>query len=186
VFASVAGTSDFDIELTGDRVGESVGGFGISLSGVASGVGARWATIGTGRYGLVGRGAGAPSCCGGGDRKRGGARRRAAVPEVDVGRPRSRGGLDPAIVRQRIRSQRSRLRACYERALAASPGLGGTVDVAFQISPGGAVQGARAAGVSPEVSACVLAAVLTLRFPRTEDGGYASVEYPITFEVDGR
>ncbi len=160
-FASLTGTGDIS------------GGFDDSdiyggLLGNGSGGGTGWGTIGTGRYGTIGRGSG----------MRG---RTATVPTIGIGQPTANGDLDKVIIRRYIKRNIQKLQYCYEKQLLAKPALAGTVNAQFFIDPNGSVASSSASGVDPEVSGCVAAVIKSIEFPKPKGGGGVQVNYPFTF-----
>ena len=93
------------------------------------------------------------------------------------------GRLPFEVVQRVVRSQWSKLRACYESALEKHATLAGTVSVKFEIDSTGAVVRAGDAGSDlPDstVVQCVVKEVAGLSFPPPE-GGVVSVVFPIRF-----
>jgi len=78
-------------------------------------------------------------------------------------------------------------RACYQKELNHTPGIGGKLVVRFKIGGDGVVQTtATAAGTSlhnDAVESCVKANVSHLKFPAK--GGVANVTYPFVFSQGG-
>jgi hypothetical protein len=79
-----------------------------------------------------------------------------------------------------IHSEISRVKACYEPALRAQPGLYGTVVVEFRIRPDGAVIAATGTGLRADVAACIAAVIKTLSFP-PQAARSTIVRYPFVF-----
>jgi hypothetical protein len=194
-FASLTGTGDFSSGLDdanvfggllGDEVGEMQGGFGFGKSGFGPGGGGTgWGTIGTGRYGTIGHGSGTGSGYGVGAGRGGMRGRRAATPEVRIGNATATGDLDKNIIRRYIRRKLPQIKYCYEKQLLVKPGLSGTVNSAFQISPQGSVLNSSASGVSDDVANCVADVIRTIQFPKPKGGGLVQVRYPFTFRATG-
>jgi len=80
-----------------------------------------------------------------------------------------------------VKHAKQQISDCYEKQLATSPNLGGTVSVQFFIKPDGTVPNAAASGVDPEVSTCVAKVFKGLTFPKPNGGAGVQVIYPITF-----
>ncbi len=189
-FASLSGTGDissgFDDGnvyggLLGNDTGETNGGFGFGRSGLGPGGGGIGeGTIGLGQYGSIGHGSGSGSGYGVGGGRGGMRGRTAAVPTVSIGQPEAQGNLDKAIIRRYIKRNIQKIQYCYERELLAKPNLVGTVSTQFLISEAGAVKGARASGVDPNVASCVADVIRTIEFPRPVSG-VVQVTYPFTF-----
>lgn len=145
--------------LLGEEVG---GGWGYGVAGVGPGGGGTgWGTIGgLGQIGNV------PANTSG---------------RISLGKGKTSGGLDKAIIRRYIRRRLPRIRFCYEKELLKRPKLQGTVKLRFTIGPKGNVLAANAKGVRPVVSRCVAKAVKTIQFPRPNGGGKVVVNYPFSF-----
>ncbi len=70
-----------------------------------------------------------------------------------------------------MRRVQSRLDDCYQEALRAAPGLGGTVRASFVVGESGGVSGATASGVgNAAVEACIAQILGEIRFPRLSCG----------------
>jgi pSer/pThr/pTyr-binding forkhead associated (FHA) protein len=194
-FASITGTGDIssgfddlDIQggLLGNEPGEMAGGFGFGRSGFGPGGGGTgWGTIGTGRYGTIGHGSGTGSGYGVGSGRGGMRGRQSAVPQVRIGQPQSVGDLDKAIIRRYIKRNIQKITYCYEKQLLARPGLEGTVNTQFFISPNGTVSASNANGVDGDVSSCVAAVIKAIEFPKPKGGGGVQVNYPFNFRPTG-
>jgi hypothetical protein len=92
-------------------------------------------------------------------------------------------GLTKAEIDRVVRSRSGLMKACYQRELNRSPGLGGTIVVTFRIKPDGTVQSARVVpGKSTlrnsSVESCVTRQITGLKFP-PKGGGV--VNYPLIF-----
>jgi len=195
-FASLTGTGDissgFDDTniyggLLGNEAGEMNGGFGYGRSGFGPGGGGTgWGTIGTGRYGTIGHGSGTGSGYGVGGGRGGMRGRVAAVPTVSIGQPNANGDLDKAIIRRYIKRNIQKITYCYEKQLLAKPGLAGTVQTQFFITPNGNVASSTGSGVDPEVSSCVASVISGIEFPKPKGGGGVQVNYPFTFRPAGQ
>ena len=92
-------------------------------------------------------------------------------------------GVDAALIRRYVQRAISKIGYCYEKALLASPTLGGTVKTQFTVNPNGTVIGSSASGVAPEVSGCVADVIKGIQFPKI--GAVASIKYPFTFRRSG-
>jgi hypothetical protein len=194
-FASLTGTGDissgFDDTniyggLLGNEAGEMNGGFGFGRSGFGPGGGGTgWGTIGTGRYGTIGHGSGTGSGYGVGGGRGGMRGRSAAVPTVSIGQPNAQGDLDKAIIRRYIKRNIQKITYCYEKQLLAKPGLSGTVQTQFFITPNGNVASSSGSGVDPEVANCVADVIRGIEFPKPKGGGGVQVNYPFTFRPAG-
>jgi tetratricopeptide (TPR) repeat protein len=192
-FESLTGTGDISSGFDDSNVyggpaateaTESAGAPDLGSSGSGpGGGGTSWGTIGTGRYGTIGHGAGTGYGVGAG---RGGMRgRTAAVPTVAVGRPSVAGDLDRAIIRRYIKRNIQKIQYCYEKELLVSPGLTGTISTRFVISANGRVAQATASGVDSAVSSCVAAVIRAIEFPRPGGGASVEISFPFGFAPAG-
>jgi TonB family protein len=86
-----------------------------------------------------------------------------------------------------IREHRPEFRACYDRALAAHPGIAGKVEIAFSILPDGTVKDASVDEMKSEtrdagLSACLVSTVLAIKFPASTEEVGAKMHYPFDFK----
>lgn len=105
------------------------------------------------------------------------------------GEPGPGGSLDKGVIRQVIGDHLAEVRDCYERELASTPSLAGTVAVKFVILPNGAVAAShvsRSTVGNAQLEQCVATQVRTWKFPRPEGGGVLVASYPFAFRpTDG-
>lgn len=100
--------------------------------------------------------------------------------------PQTDGALDASAVQRVLRRHRGALRACYQRALQAEPGLRVRAVLAFFVGPDGAVRSVRVRpgrgpAPDPALADCLAAASRVMRFPAATDGGSTRVELPLRF-----
>jgi hypothetical protein len=200
-FTGLTSTSEFSSGID-DRmvygghvgeIGEMAGGWGYGVYGFGPGAGGKnGQSIAVGEYGLTGPGGDGGDRVGYGTCKPGqtcgtGLRgHQGKVPPPRIGPVASDGFLDKQIIRQHIRKKLPMIKHCYERALIAAPGLGGTSVAQFQISPQGKVQGSTVRGLNAEVDGCIADVISTIEFPAPKNGGYVNVSsYPFTFVNPG-
>lgn len=91
------------------------------------------------------------------------------------------GGLDRSVIQATIAKYLSQVRACYEDGLRNSPGLTGTVTMAFEILGAGSVQSPRVARTSlgnPGVEGCISRSMMNWKFPKPLGGVTVKVAYP--------
>jgi hypothetical protein len=177
--------SDLYGGLLGNEVGEMQGGFGFGMTGLGQGGTTRgWGTIGTGRYGTIGHGAGTGSGYGVGGRYSYRPRGGSNVPHVRIGQAQSQGDLDKAIIRRYVKRNFGKIQYCYEKQLVVNPKLAGTVNTEFFITPNGEVATSKAEGVDPSVSQCIAGVIKSIVFPKPKGGGGVQVRYPFTLQVD--
>lgn len=88
------------------------------------------------------------------------------------------GSVDKDTVRKVVKENVTKLQACYEQTLMANPEIAGTVTATFTVD-NGSISNIKAAGVHPDVEACVVKAVQLFKFP---PGTKVDVTYPFTFK----
>lgn len=97
----------------------------------------------------------------------------------------TRGRLPPAKIDAVLKAHGPKFNQCYAKALAASPGLAGSVNLVIVISPEGSVPHAEVAGgstlESPEVHSCLIDEAKTLQFDKPV-GGRVVTHYPLAFK----
>ena len=109
--------------------------------------------------------------------------------EVHVGLSDPSGdfaGLTADEIDRVVKSRAGIFRACYQKELNHSPGIGGKLLVHFVIGGDGIVKSANNAGgtlTNDEVSSCVKNNIMRLKFPAK--GGVANVNYPFVFSQGG-
>ena len=96
------------------------------------------------------------------------------------------GDLDKAIIRRYIKRNIQKITYCYEKQLLAKPGLQGTVQSQFFITPNGNVTSSTGSGFDPEVANCVADVIGGIEFPKPKGGGGVQVNYPFTFHPAGQ
>ncbi len=104
---------------------------------------------------------------------------RLAALVMALAAPVTANSLDKEVVRRPIRAATPRIVRCYERQLAATPSLAGTVVVDFTIAVSGRVTAATGTGMDDTVAHCVARVIRTLRFPPPP--ATIRVMYPFTF-----
>lgn len=100
---------------------------------------------------------------------------------VTIGTPNTQGDLEKAVIRHTVRDQLPAILACYDAQLPKLPGLRGTVQTQFFITPNGDVAASSGSGLAPEVAACVAEVIKKTTFPKPKGGGGVQVNYPFTF-----
>ncbi len=97
------------------------------------------------------------------------------------------GGYTEDEINRVVKARAGVFRACYQKELNRSPGLGGKLVVRFKIGADGSVQSAANAGGSSlsndAVESCVKSNVMRLKFP--PKGAIANVTYPFVFSQGG-
>jgi hypothetical protein len=101
---------------------------------------------------------------------------------IEDGELQTVGAIDKAAVRKVVRENFEALRYCYEATLLANPNIAGTVMAKFTIQIDGSVVDVSAAGVHPDVEACVATKVKGFRFPKPDGASKVEVAYPFTFK----
>jgi len=94
------------------------------------------------------------------------------------------GGLTADEIDRVVKARAGVFRACYQKELNRSPGIGGKLVVHFVIGGDGNVQNAKTSGASTmrndAVESCVSSNIMRLKFPAK--GGLATVNYPFLFQ----
>lgn len=80
------------------------------------------------------------------------------------------GRMDSRLARRVIRRKYRALRLCYEMALHKRPDIAGTAKLTFEIDERGQVTNATAAGVDPDVDACLSGLARRWQFSRPAHG----------------
>lgn len=97
------------------------------------------------------------------------------------------GGYTEEEINRVVKARQGVFRACYQKELNRSPGIGGKIVVKFKIGPDGSVQSATPTGGSTltndAVQSCVAGNVSRLWFP--PKGAIANVTYPFLFSPGG-
>jgi hypothetical protein len=97
------------------------------------------------------------------------------------------GGLTAEEINRVVKARAGVFRACYQKELNRSPGLGGKLVVHFVIGGDGSVKSAKTSGGSTlrndDVESCVSSNIMRLKFPAK--GGLANVNYPFLFQPGG-
>ena len=164
--------------------GDSAGYDGLGRVGTGQGGGGQFeGTIGTGRFGTIGRSDGNDTVGGSqghhlGPRPPGG-------PTVRPGHMDSQGTMSPEAIRRVVLRNLGQVQFCHEQGLHQNPTLSGRVVVRFVIGGDGNVIGA---GVSesnvavPSVGTCIADAVRRWTFSTPEGGGSVIVTYPFNLQ----
>ncbi|NUP09186.1 MAG: AgmX/PglI C-terminal domain-containing protein [Polyangiaceae bacterium] len=99
----------------------------------------------------------------------------------------SGSGLDREAIKKVVQRNVSRVRLCYESALAKQPNLKGKVTTKFVIGPEGKVTAATSSGDIPDqaVIDCVSKAFRGMTFPKPSDGKPVTISYPFVFAPTG-
>jgi TonB family protein len=84
-------------------------------------------------------------------------------------------------------ANRDKVRACYDAALKNNPGIAGDLVVSFVINPDGSVKSAEVNWSEselhvPELDACAIDVLRTLKFPPSSRGLESKVNYPFNFK----
>jgi hypothetical protein len=104
---------------------------------------------------------------------------------VSVGPVTARGGLDREIIRRIfLRLHRDELVGCYGKGLEKKPDLAGRLTVQFTVTVHGTAAACKVASStldSPVVESCIVAAVRTWEFPRSNCGCESQVSVALEF-----
>jgi hypothetical protein len=173
-----------DGALWGRELGASSGDGGLALSGTGEGGGGRGEGIGLGWRGPLGHTDGDAGWRLGGRGSRPPPKPAWRDDWGDYHMVSFR--YPPEAIRDVIRRNFGRFRACYQQGLLRNPKLEGRVRVRFVIASDGSVQSPQDAGSDlpdREVVACVVRAFYALHFAATDTQAIA-VSYPIVFSPD--
>ena len=102
-----------------------------------------------------------------------------ATASTQILRINTMGDLEKPVIKELVRAKLPEVNACYDKVLATSPGLTGTVIAQFFITPNGKVVSSSAQGVDPAVAICVADVIKTVEFPQPRGGG--GVQVNVTF-----
>jgi hypothetical protein len=170
--------------LFGDRVDDSYGTNGLSLTGVDEGGGGRGEGIGLRNFGPLGHGGGPGTDQGiGVGQGRPGGGHQVRPPHMREPGASINGRLPAEVIQRIVRQNFGRFRYCYEKGMRNDPSLQGRVTVKFIIDRSGAVAMSADGGSDlPDqgVVHCIVGGFSNLSFPAPE-GGMVTVVYPIVF-----
>lgn len=173
--AAVHGTESAELGASGGGGGIVGGLLPTGSASGAVGVG----TIGIGRVGTRGRGAGLDGTGGADAGFTTKTEREVPGVELAVAEPR---GFDKELIRRVVKEHQSQVRYCYERALQRRPGLAGKVTVRWVIDVEGRALQAQARGFDDDVDDCLERRVGGWRFPKLGAGAAVVVSYPFVFK----
>lgn len=110
----------------------------------------------------------------------------AAPQPADPAAPAPRDTRTRDVIAAVMADNRGKVRACYDAALAANPGIHGALVINFVIDPRGNVKQAevdwpRSDIHVPELDTCAMDAIRTIQFPPSSRGLESSVTYPFNF-----
>lgn len=202
-FAGAAGGSHALASLTSNRVGESFGFGGLSLSSTGRGAGVHGGLEPLDGLGLRGAGAGGACGCDGGflGIGHGGGtgsglahrvepelrERESRVPDRIVrcgcAHLQIAGMLSRDVIRRVVRRHHAEVRHCYELGLQTRPDLAGRVMTRFTIAPTGLVVASSIESSSvghARTEMCIASAVRRWAFPTSD--GVTTVTYPFVLE----
>lgn len=85
-----------------------------------------------------------------------------------------------------VMARRDEARACYDKALAAHPGIEGDIDVKWTIDPDGNVQNvevdaSKSTIAEPSVGKCVVDVIKKIKFNKSDKGFETKTHYPFNF-----
>ena len=176
--------------LTGTQVAEAYGvpgGLGIVGHEKGGDWGPGMGTVGNGRIGTSGIGAGSdPYKHGIGNFR---DHKVPHGPELIVGVATARGGMDKDIIRRVIRQHVNEIKFCYDQQLMKNADLWGRVVVQFTINANGQVISSAVQSSTMNdmgVEQCVAGTLRRFEFPKPQGGGIVMVSYPFAFNRPGQ
>ena len=95
-------------------------------------------------------------------------------------------GRSVADIRAIITSHRDEMRACYDKALAAHPGIEGSIDIRWTVDPAGVVtesdvDTSHSEIIEPTVGNCLIGIVKKIHFNASPKGFETKAHYPFNF-----
>jgi hypothetical protein len=176
----------------GNAIGTALGNLGGTATASLGGVGHDVRGMGGGGD-AVGIGAlmGSRSCCGGadGDITLNAGTKSAPTVASDPKQVRYIGSLSREEIQRVMKRAHAQVRYCYEKELAATPDLEGTVSTQFIINAAGSVQSLQLDGLpgpgGSAVRGCMQRVLQRLQFPIPVGGGIVDVRYPFAFTNGG-
>src|SRR5687767_14582331 len=94
----------------------------------------------------------------------------------------SKGSLEDKSIDKIVKTTKSKVLACYKKAVAKDELLGGSAKVTFTIGVDGKVTSATMTDLDASLGKCVAAAFAKLKFPKPKDGVAADVSYSLSFD----
>lgn len=176
---------NFNGNLTGDNIGESLGYGGLGPTGTGwGGGGTDQQIVGLGTLNTNGRGGNGNEGFGEnhGTRLR---NRGTRSPIVRAPAPSVIGLLSPEAIRRVVLRNLPQVIHCHEQGLVQNPTLEGRVVVRFIIGGEGTILGSTVAESNvavPSVGQCISNAVRRWQFPAPEGGGIVTVNYPFNLQ----
>ncbi|MDB4961731.1 MAG: domain containing protein [Myxococcales bacterium] len=108
----------------------------------------------------------------------------ARKPTLSVGTPEVSGALEAKVVGGVIKRSKTKLLACYKKALASEPALEGLATATFTIGGDGKVTTAAATGLVKDFAACVVATMSKVTFAKPKDKQPVEVSFALRYEPD--
>jgi hypothetical protein len=107
-------------------------------------------------------------------------------PKSTHGQSASEPGRNQKDIQTIIVARRDEARACYDKALAAHPGIEGDLDIKWVIDPQGNVTEAsvdttKSSILEPGVGACIIDVIKKIKFAASAKGYQTSAHYPFNF-----
>jgi biopolymer transport protein ExbD len=112
---------------------------------------------------------------------------KSTASKIVQGEAKITGKLNGEVIRRITRAHLNEVRKCHEQGLSKNPALAGTVTINFVIASSGKVSVAVVQETTLDdaaVSTCIAKAVKRWTFPKPEDGGNVSVEYPFELTLE--
>jgi hypothetical protein len=102
---------------------------------------------------------------------------------ITLGTPSMTGETDKATLRRDLTSNLPKLQSCYDKALASTPTLSGTLVAEFTIAGDGKVSGANVSerGLNAVLASCVKSVIAAIPFAKPKTSS-VTVKYPLVFQ----
>lgn len=109
-----------------------------------------------------------------------------AAGPIHEAEPEVSGDIDRALIKRVVARYLPKVRKCYQDRLRQDPTARGTVTTRFTFGLDGKVTSAKAEGIHADLERCIVAALMTMKFPARTTGGEITIGYPFTLQPHER